>query len=154
YFHDLQEEYTVGAVRSRMGAGGPEARLRAEVAEALKSAAAGRWGPMYVVAEKILGENEPLPTHWPVDGTTGYDFLNALNGLFVAAENVAEIDRIYTAFIGHSAAFAPVVRGCKQIIMRVAMASEINTLSHQLDRLTERNRRYRDFTLSSLRAAL
>src|SRR5262249_56734740 len=77
YFHDLQEEYTVGAVRSRMGAGGPEARLRAEVAEALKSAAAGRWGPMYVVAEKILGENEPLPTHCPVDGTTGSEFLHA-----------------------------------------------------------------------------
>jgi len=154
YFRDLQEDFTVDAVRVKVGPSYPEARLRAEVAAALGAPHAGRFQPLYVVAEKILGENEPLPTQWAVDGTTGYDFLNALNGVFVASENVAEIDHIYTASTGQSAAFAPVVRACKQIIMRVAMASEINTLSHQLDRLTERNRRYRDFTLSSLRAAL
>jgi (1->4)-alpha-D-glucan 1-alpha-D-glucosylmutase len=154
YFRDLQEDFAVDAVRAKIGAGYREARLRREVADALASAGAGRFGPLYIVAEKILGENEPLPANWAVDGTTGYDFLNALNGVFVASEKAAEIDRIYSGSTGQSAVFAPVVRACKQIIMRVAMASEINTLSHQLDRLTERNRRYRDFTLSSLRAGL
>ncbi|HEV3145627.1 MAG TPA: malto-oligosyltrehalose synthase [Gemmataceae bacterium] len=154
YFRDLQEEYAVAVVRAKMGGGYPEARLRAEVAAALNSPTAGRFGPLYIVAEKILGEHEPLPPNWAVDGTTGYDFLNALNGLFVAGENGPDIDRIYSTFTGQSLAFGPVVRACKQIIMRVAMASEISTLSHQLDRLTERNRRYRDFTLSSLRAGL
>ena len=41
--------------------------------------------PLYVVAEKILSGEEPLPTRWAVHGTTGYNFLNDLNGLFVNA---------------------------------------------------------------------
>ena len=40
----------------------------------------------YIAAEKILGHGEFLPDNWPVAGTTGYGFLNALNGLFVDAE--------------------------------------------------------------------
>ncbi|MDZ7620670.1 MAG: alpha-amylase family glycosyl hydrolase [Patescibacteria group bacterium] len=39
--------------------------------------------PLYVVVEKILGPEEPLPTDWPIAGTTGYDFLNSVSGLFV-----------------------------------------------------------------------
>ena len=39
--------------------------------------------PLFVVVEKILGPDEPLPEKWPVDGTTGYDFTNQMNGLFV-----------------------------------------------------------------------
>jgi len=40
-------------------------------------------GPIYMVAEKILTGDEPLPEDWPVDGTTGYDFLNRLNGIYI-----------------------------------------------------------------------
>lgn len=39
-----------------------------------------------IVVEKILGHGEALPADWPVDGTTGYERLNLLNGLFVSAE--------------------------------------------------------------------
>src|SRR5262249_21345276 len=39
--------------------------------------------PLFVVVEKILGADEPLPPEWPVQGTTGYEFLNLLNGLFL-----------------------------------------------------------------------
>src|SRR5437773_9867653 len=57
----------------------------AETAEALPAAALGRGiQPLYVVTEKILGPDEPLPESWPVAGTTGYDFLTTLNGLFVS----------------------------------------------------------------------
>jgi (1->4)-alpha-D-glucan 1-alpha-D-glucosylmutase len=38
--------------------------------------------------------------------------------------------------------------------MDTALASEINALSHQVERITERNRRYRDFTLNSVTDAL
>ncbi|HSD09862.1 MAG TPA: alpha-amylase family glycosyl hydrolase, partial [Candidatus Binatia bacterium] len=40
-------------------------------------------GPIYLVAEKILSAGESLPRSWPIHGTTGYDFLNDVNGLFV-----------------------------------------------------------------------
>jgi (1->4)-alpha-D-glucan 1-alpha-D-glucosylmutase len=110
--------------------------------------------PLYVVAEKILAESEPLPPDWAVDGTTGYDFLNAVNGLFVDGEAREAFDRIYQSFTGTSAAFDQRVASAKKMTMLVAMASEINALAHQLDRIAERNRRCRDFTLNSLTFAL
>ncbi len=47
--------------------------------------AAGPVPPFHVVVEKILAEGEDLPAEWPVSGTTGYDFLNAANGVFLSA---------------------------------------------------------------------
>ena len=39
--------------------------------------------PLYVVAEKILSGRERCRARWAVHGTTGYNFLNDLNGLFI-----------------------------------------------------------------------
>ena len=89
-----------------------------------------------------------------VDGTTGYDFLNACNRLFIGEDDIDVLERVYRDVTGETRDFGTLIRSCKQIIMQTSMASEINTLSHQLDRITERNRGYRDFTLSNLRYAL
>ena len=51
------------------------------------------WRPLYVVVEKILGTGEPLPTDWPVYGTSGYEFVNAVNDLFVDPENAQKFTR-------------------------------------------------------------
>ncbi|MBE0690422.1 MAG: malto-oligosyltrehalose synthase, partial [Anaerolineae bacterium] len=110
--------------------------------------------PLYVVAEKILTENETLPLDWTINGTTGYDFMTDVNNLFVARENEAAFDEIYRRFTGHPVNFEALVMDCKEMIMTSALISEINTLAHRLDRITERNRRYRDFTLNSLIDAL
>lgn len=155
YFRHLQERYAEAALRSRVAGSLPNDRFRKEMEAALDAAfATGQFPPLYVVAEKILGDDEVLPRDWLVDGTTGYDFLNALNGLFVASENEAAMERAYTHFCGHPVEFGPLVRICKQAIIQTSMSSEVTTLSHQLDRIAERNRRYRDFTLSNLRFAL
>ena len=106
------------------------------------------------MAEKILSEHEPLPGDWAVAGTTGYDFLNAVNGLFVAADNREKFDQIYHDFLGRSVDYLELLHSCKNLIMRVSMASEINSLSFEIDRISERNRRYRDFTLNALRHTL
>jgi (1->4)-alpha-D-glucan 1-alpha-D-glucosylmutase len=113
----------------------------------------GRW-PLYVVAEKILSPGETLPPDWAVDGTTGYDFLNAVNGLFVDTEGREAFDRTWEGFTGAAADFERMVGSAKRMTMLVSMVSEINALAHQLDRLAERNRRCRDFTLNSLTFAL
>ena len=49
----------------------------------------------YVVVEKILTGDEVLPPDWPVDGTTGYEFLNEVNGLFVDPAGLASLQRHY-----------------------------------------------------------
>jgi (1->4)-alpha-D-glucan 1-alpha-D-glucosylmutase len=110
--------------------------------------------PLYVVAEKILSKGEALPLDWAVDGTTGYDFLNAVNGLFVDRERRDDFDHVYHNFTGAAAGYGQLVSSAKRMTMLVSMVSEINALAHQLDRIAERNRRCRDFTLNSLTFAL
>jgi (1->4)-alpha-D-glucan 1-alpha-D-glucosylmutase len=154
YFRQLQEHYVLA--RADLAPGGRPAGLERAVAARLpvkSSGGDGAW-PLYVVAEKILSEGEGLPADWAVDGTTGYDFLNAVNGLFVDGEGRDAFDRIYRGFTGASASYDQLVGSAKKMTMLVAMASEINALAHQLDRIAERNRRCRDFTLNSLTFAL
>ncbi|HEY8291351.1 MAG TPA: malto-oligosyltrehalose synthase, partial [Thermomicrobiales bacterium] len=110
--------------------------------------------PLYVVAEKILTEGETLPENWLVAGTTGYDFLNEANGLFVDANNRKAMSDLYARFTGNQTAFGNLTNSTKKMIMLISLASEINALAYQLERISERNRSYRDFTLNSLTFAL
>jgi (1->4)-alpha-D-glucan 1-alpha-D-glucosylmutase len=112
-----------------------------------------RW-PLYIVAEKILARGESLPEDWTVAGTTGYDFLNQVNGIFVRRASRRAFDRIYSDFVGTKNNFRDLVNSQKKMIMLISLASEINSLSQQLDRISERNRHYRDFTLNSLTFAI
>ncbi|MBC7855685.1 MAG: malto-oligosyltrehalose synthase [Pirellulaceae bacterium] len=110
--------------------------------------------PLYVVVEKILGSDEPLPADWPIAGTSGYDFLHQLGGLFVETEGLAATKQTYFRFIGERPEYAETVYRCKLLILRFAMASELQMLAHQLNRISEQHRRSRDFTLNMLRHAL
>lgn len=110
--------------------------------------------PFYIVGEKILTKSERMPEEWPIYSTTGYVFLNSLNGIFVETKNTKAFDRLYSVFTGFSSDYQDLVYRNKKLIMEVAMTSEINTLGHRLNRLSEKSRYTRDFTLKSLTKAL
>jgi (1->4)-alpha-D-glucan 1-alpha-D-glucosylmutase len=110
--------------------------------------------PLYVVVEKILGPEEPLPQQWLVAGTTGYDFLNSMNGLFVDRSGLQELVKLYGRFIDQRPSFDEVAHQSKLLILRTAMSSDLQLLAHQINRISERHRRSRDFTLNTLRIAL
>jgi (1->4)-alpha-D-glucan 1-alpha-D-glucosylmutase len=110
--------------------------------------------PIYIVAEKILTSGQELPEDWRVHGTTGYAFMNAVTGLLVPPRNVAALRRAYRQFTGRRESWADVAYLSKKLVMETSLASELNVLAHALNRLSERNRRSRDFTLNSLRRAL
>ncbi|HZC02184.1 MAG TPA: malto-oligosyltrehalose synthase, partial [Gammaproteobacteria bacterium] len=114
----------------------------------------GSGPPLYIVVEKILASYERLPADWPVQGTTGYDFANLVNGLFVDTAARDKLDHIYTAFIGEQTDFDELLYRCKKHIVKVVLASELNVLANQLSRLAQADWRTRDFTLHSLRSAL
>jgi (1->4)-alpha-D-glucan 1-alpha-D-glucosylmutase len=157
YFRRLQESYLVHQVRARLAPRRTDNGLDAALAEWFsahmgRGSAAAR--PLYVVVEKILTQGEPLPQDWAVYGTTGYEFLNAVNGLFVGSGNRRAFDRIYSHFVGARIDFRNLVNSTKKMIMLVSLSSEINALSHQLERIAKRNRMYRDFTLNSLTFAI
>src|ERR1700756_1373101 len=108
----------------------------------------------YLIAEKILTGNERLPKQWPIDGTTGYEFANLINGLFVDRSAGEKMERIYRSFTGISSEFADVVYLCKRHILKVVLASELNVLANLLSRIALASRYTCDFTLNSLRSAL
>ena len=109
--------------------------------------------PMYLVVEKILGQDEELPA-WPVHGTTGYDFLVMLNGVFVDGRNERPLNDVYERFARLRVPFREIAYRGKQLVLGVSMASELNVLGHRLNQFSERHRHYRDFTLNSLTQAM
>lgn len=110
----------------------------------------GQIKPFYIVAEKILGRGEIMPAEWPLFSTTGYVFLNSVCGLFVNSKNAKAFDALYQRFTRERADFNEIMYEKKKIVMQVAMSSEINTLGHRLNGITEHSRHTRDFTLNSL----
>ncbi len=110
--------------------------------------------PLFVVAEKVLSTREDLPPRWKVHGTTGYNYLNDLNGIFIEADQARRMRRVYSKLTGHEKPFDDVVYACKRLIMRTAMASELSVLAQILDRIGENNRKSRDFTLDSMREVI
>jgi len=110
--------------------------------------------PFYIVGEKILIKGERMPDDWPIYSTTGYVFMNSVNGLFVQADRVRAFDQIYSRFIKTKMDFQETVYEKKKLVMQISLSSEISTLGRYLDGLSEKNRHTRDFTLSSLTAAI
>jgi (1->4)-alpha-D-glucan 1-alpha-D-glucosylmutase len=159
YLHKLQESYLTERVQALWDRPSKPDQIANAVARwctanCQNSEAENATLPLYVIGEKILSDNETLPSGWPLFGTTGYDFLNAVNGLFVDSNNRKAMDRAYSNFIGTPIDFANLVNSTKKMIMLVSLASEVNALSLQLNRIVENNRWYRDFTLNSLTFAI
>jgi (1->4)-alpha-D-glucan 1-alpha-D-glucosylmutase len=108
----------------------------------------------YVVVEKILASGEELPGSWPVAGTSGYDFLNRVNQLFVDAEGQGAMLAAYARFTGQQSAYPDIVHAAKLQIMREDLAAELERLTGLLAEVCERHRRQRDHTRRELRDAL
>ncbi|MGH7396869.1 MAG: malto-oligosyltrehalose synthase [Candidatus Rokuibacteriota bacterium] len=157
YFRRLQEGALAATARRLMpalGAGEAEALGALYRARAADRATGLEARPLWVAAEKILGPGEPLPDWWAVAGTTGYDFLASVNGLFVDRGTSRQMSTLYTRLSGVSGPMADHTYAAKRLIMQVSMASEINQLGSHLDSMSERNRLSRDFTLNSLVSAI
>ena len=108
----------------------------------------------YVVVEKILTGKERLREDWPIQGTTGYEVSNLINGLFIDGNAASKMDRIYRTFTGRRVEYADLVYNCKKLILKVALASELSVLANLLSRIALSNRHTCDFTLNSLRSGL
>jgi len=110
--------------------------------------------PLYVVVEKILGEGESLQPDWVCDGTAGYEFVTAVNRLFVDPAGEASLTAAYERFTGRNESFYEAAHNGKSLILDSSLASELWSLAHQLDRIARLDRRSRDFTPSGIRGAL
>ncbi len=107
----------------------------------------------YVVVEKILAGNEQLPSDWQTHGTTGYEFLNFLNGAFIDREGFHRLESTYHGFTGSTATTAEVFHERKRQVMKELFAGEVNALVHRLCQLAEADRHARDLSRTELNEA-
>jgi len=113
-----------------------------------------RTGETYLVVEKILELKEDLHPSWPVQGTTGYDFLNYVNGIFIDGKNEKEFTKIYSRFSGSRTSYEDLVSEKKRLIIGKHMAGDVDNLAHLYKRISSRYRHGGDITLYGLKRAI
>ena len=129
-------------------------KLQMRCAKALRVPLPKEGRAIYLIVEKILTGEEQLPQNWPVHGTTGYGFANQVAGVLVDHNAEGAIAKIFKRFIGHSLHFGHLVYAKKRLVMRISLANEVNVLGTMVDRLSEQNRWFRDYTLEALARAV
>jgi (1->4)-alpha-D-glucan 1-alpha-D-glucosylmutase len=115
-------------------------------------------GACWIVVEKILTGAEHLPPSWPVAGTTGYDSLYRLDGLFTdpeGARRLAARYREYAAPAGDRGGFwdATAHRAAYRVVTR-ELAAETATLTRLALRICAARPALRDHAPWALRRAV
>jgi (1->4)-alpha-D-glucan 1-alpha-D-glucosylmutase len=121
-----------------------------EYLDRLRAAAPEIW----IVIEKILARRETLSEAWPVAGTTGYDFLNRVTGLFIDPDAAEPLTAFYREFTGETRDYPHLVRDKKVQVLREVLGSDVNRLTNLLLQICERHRRHRDYSRHQLTDAL
>jgi len=116
----------------------------------LRSRAPDAW----IVGEKILEPEEFLRPTWPIDGTSGYDFLNVLNRLLVNSDGLSELTDIYSKFTREPVDFEAIAHDKKLNVEQDALGSDVNRLASLFVEICENNRDRRDYTRAEIRRAL
>jgi (1->4)-alpha-D-glucan 1-alpha-D-glucosylmutase len=122
--------------------------------QAYKSSVPDAHDPLPVWVEKILSTGETLRPDWPVAGTSGYDFLSAVNNLYVDPAAEEAMSAVCTDFTGKTLPYDEVVYSRKWTVLENALSSELTSLTRRLKALAETSRHSRDFTCRQLRSAL
>ncbi|KPI24807.1 malto-oligosyltrehalose synthase [Streptomyces sp. NPDC054950] len=103
--------------------------------ERLHTASGGRW----TVVEKILADGERLPDSWPVAGTTGYDALRHVDGLFTDPRGAAELLDRYRRFAApqtdRGGEWAATVRRAAYKVLTHELAAETERLTRTASRV-------------------
>jgi (1->4)-alpha-D-glucan 1-alpha-D-glucosylmutase len=116
----------------------------------LRSRAPDAW----IIAEKILKPGEYLRNTWPIDGTSGYDFMNACNALLVYGDGLRELNQVYKDFTRETESFESIAHAKKLSVEQEALGSDVNRLATLFVEICENNRDRRDYTRAEIRRAL
>ena len=111
-------------------------------------------GDVYLTVEKILELGEKLPETWPVQGTSGYDFLNYVNGIFCRCESEKSFTDIYTKFTRVESNYEQLSIEKKQLILEKNLAGDVDNLAQILKRIAGQSRLGIDFTMNGLKRTL
>ncbi len=156
YCRKLQDRAAYLVMQREIGATLPVAR-----GPAARGAAVGggltlreRTHPFYLLVEKILARHERLRPDWPIDGTTGYEVMNLLNGLFVDPAAEQPMTQLYERVLGQPSDLEQVALAAKRQVVGTILASEFTVLASDLHELARQSWLTRDFTLPGVKEAL
>ncbi len=108
----------------------------------------------WIVVEKILEAGERLPVSWPIAGTSGYDFLNTVGGLYVDPSAEESLTAFYGEFTGQPTDYAALVREKKHLVLRDTLGSDVIRLTALWLDICQRHWRSRDYTRHELQEVL
>jgi (1->4)-alpha-D-glucan 1-alpha-D-glucosylmutase len=111
-------------------------------------------GEIYIAVEKILAPDEELPSLWAVQGTTGYDFLNYVNGIFCDDRNGRKFNKLYYNFTGFKTSYETILYEKKKLIIEKDMAGDVNNLAQLLKKISSKDRYGVDITLYGVKRAM
>src|SRR5439155_14180103 len=89
-------------------------------------AAVGPDVPIWV--EKILGPGESLPSEWPVQGTTGYEFASAANDVLLDADGLERLGKIARDHTRRDDPFVDVVAAKKRQVMDELFSGQVRRI--------------------------
>jgi (1->4)-alpha-D-glucan 1-alpha-D-glucosylmutase len=121
-----------------------------EYFQRLRAAAPDGW----IIGEKILEPGEFLRESWPIEGTSGYDFLNIALGVLVDPAGLARLTDVYSAFTGEPTHFPSIAHDKKLAVTQEALGSDVNRLTSLFVDICEQNRDHRDSTRVEIRRAI
>jgi (1->4)-alpha-D-glucan 1-alpha-D-glucosylmutase len=108
----------------------------------------------WVVVEKILEGSESLPDDWLCSGTTGYDTLLRVGGLFVDPSGAAPLSALLTELTGDPPEVGPVVEEAKREVVGAGQYAEVHRLVDLLRTICDDDVRLRDHTPRGLHEAV
>ena len=108
----------------------------------------------WIIGEKILEPGEFLREEWPIEGTSGYDFMNTVGGVLVSREGVEQLRGIYGELTGEPTDFRQISHDKKINVTQEALGSDVNRLASLFVQICECNRNQRDYTRSEIRRAM
>ncbi|PVZ12116.1 malto-oligosyltrehalose synthase [Actinomycetospora cinnamomea] len=83
----------------------------------------------WLLVEKILGADEALPLSWPVDGTTGYEALREIQGLFVDPRGEALIDAVAAQHTGVRESLSITEHAAKRLVTDQILVAEVKRIA-------------------------
>lgn len=108
----------------------------------------------WIVAEKILEPGEQLRENWPIDGTSGYDFLNLCSSILVHGDGLRKFSTIYSDFSGRTEPYGAMAENKKLLVEQELLGSDVNRLANLFVEICESHRDQRDYTRAEIRRAI
>jgi (1->4)-alpha-D-glucan 1-alpha-D-glucosylmutase len=110
--------------------------------------------PLYTVIEKILGEHEKLRPFADVQGTTGYEWLNAITQVLIDGSGLEALDEVWRQISNTPPRLEPVLKDARRRVIETLLTSEFTVLTRLLARIAGGHYSTRDYSADSLRQAL